>query len=327
MAAIACGAVYVVLNPPRPVITRVTSEPPSRLLPYEEQIARTRDAPAAPAPQNPAAAPAAAAPAASAPAKAAPEQAAAPKPDTQVAGTAHGKAGSQDGEAMPPTQDPDANVVAPPDGGNASDQAALPPDDGGGQDDGSGQYDVTAVPPGAAPPGDPYANAPYGPRPNVYGPPQKGPSGPSAYGPPPQDGPYGQGGPYGQAPQDGAYDQPPQGGAYGAPGEPSEEWVQVLVSGAGMYGTASEDAPMLFAFPYGRRLKVVSRYEGWVEVTDPQSATTGWMKAGHVAPIAAPGVSAEQVDAGYEDERRPGWLRRHGGGLGDIISRALGGGF
>ena len=63
------------------------------------------------------------------------------------------------------------------------------------------------------------------------------------------------------------------------PDEEPQEWVQVLVSGAGMHGAASEDAPALFAFPYGRNLRVVSRYEGWVEVTDPQSAATGWMKA------------------------------------------------
>src|SRR4029079_19839556 len=74
------------------------------------------------------------------------------------------------------------------------------------------------------------------------------------------------------------YGQGPDGAPQGAPGGPQEEWVQVLISGAGMYGTASEDAPMLFAFPYGRRLKVVSHYQGWVEVTDPQSTTTGWMK-------------------------------------------------
>ena len=323
----------MVLNPPQPVITRVTSEPPSRLLPYEQQIARTRDAPA-PQPdaaQDHAAAPAKATPAASTPAAAAPGQAAAPKPDAQAAAPREnaatpgdGNAGNPNGAGLPPAEDAAANdrTALPPDDTDAGGQAALPPDDGGGQDDGSGQYDVTAVPPGAAPPGDPY-----GPPPNAYGPPQKGPAGPSAYGAPPQGGAYGQDGPYGQEPQGGAYDQPPPGGPYGAPGEPSEEWVQVLVSGAGMYGTASEDAPMLFAFPYGRRLRVVSHYEGWVEVTDPQSATTGWMKAGHVAPIAAPGGPAEQIDAGYEEEQRPGWLRRHSGGLGDIISRALGGGF
>ena len=39
------------------------------------------------------------------------------------------------------------------------------------------------------------------------------------------------------------------------PEDEPQEWVQVLVSGAGMHGAASEDAPALFAFPYGRGLK------------------------------------------------------------------------
>lgn len=116
------------------------------------------------------------------------------------------------------------------------------------------------------------------------------------------------------------------------PGEPQEEpqeWVQVLVSGAGMHGTASEDAPALFAFPYGRTLRVVSRYEGWVEVTDPQSAATGWMKAQYLAPMAAP-RAPDEMEAMYDDEprRRRGWFRRNGGvgGFADMINRALGGG-
>ena len=107
-----------------------------------------------------------------------------------------------------------------------------------------------------------------------------------------------------------------------------EEFVQVLVSGVGMHGAPTDDAPMLFAFPYGRTLRVVSRYEGWVEVTDPQSAATGWMKAQYLAPAMAPGApqEAEQM---YDDDEPRGrsrrWLRRHGGGLGDMIGRALGG--
>ena len=110
-------------------------------------------------------------------------------------------------------------------------------------------------------------------------------------------------------------------------GEP-QEWVQVLVSGAGMHGAASDDAPALFSFPYGRTLRVVSRYQGWVEVTDPQSAATGWMKAQYLAPVAAPG-DPQQSEAMYEDERprRRGWFRRNGGGLADMINRALGGGY
>lgn len=114
------------------------------------------------------------------------------------------------------------------------------------------------------------------------------------------------------------------------PSEPQEEpqeWVQVLVSGAGMHSAASDDAPALFAFPYGRTLRVVSHYEGWVEVTDPQSAATGWMKAQYLAPMAAP-RPPEETESMYDDERprRRGWFRRHGGGLADMINRAIGGG-
>jgi hypothetical protein len=110
------------------------------------------------------------------------------------------------------------------------------------------------------------------------------------------------------------------------PQDQPQEWVQVLVSGAGMHGAATEDSPALFAFPYGRTLRVVSRYEGWVEVTDPQSAATGWMKAQYLAPVAAPGTRQE-YEARYEDEprrKRRRWLRRHGGALGDFIGRAIG---
>jgi len=110
-----------------------------------------------------------------------------------------------------------------------------------------------------------------------------------------------------------------------------QEWVQVLVSGAGMHGAASEDSPALFAFPYGRTLRVVSRYEGWVEVTDPQSAATGWMKAQYLAPTSPPGMRQEQNAEQTYDEDMPRWkrrwLRRHGGGLGDLIGRAIEGDF
>ena len=111
------------------------------------------------------------------------------------------------------------------------------------------------------------------------------------------------------------------------PEEEPQEWVQVLVSGAGMHGAASEDAPALFAFPYGRTLRVVSRYENWVEVTDPQSAATGWMKAQYLAPAPAPGAPP-QSDAWYDDQQprqRHGWFQRNGGGFADMINRALGG--
>jgi hypothetical protein len=111
------------------------------------------------------------------------------------------------------------------------------------------------------------------------------------------------------------------------PEDEPQEWVQVLVSGAGMQSAASEDAPALFAFPYGRTLRVVSRYENWVEVTDPQSAATGWMKAQYLAPAPPPGAPP-QSDAWYDDQQpreRRGWFQRNGGGFADMINRALGG--
>ncbi len=126
------------------------------------------------------------------------------------------------------------------------------------------------------------------------------------------------------APGEGADAADPNAPPPGGPGEGSDQWVQVLVSGAGMYASASDDASMLFAFPYGRNLRVVSRYENWVEVADPQSAATGWMKAQYLAPAAAPGAPAE-VDAGDEDEQPRGWFHRRPGGLADVISRVLGG--
>ena len=91
----------------------------------------------------------------------------------------------------------------------------------------------------------------------------------------------------------------------------------------------SERLPMLFAFPYGRNLRVVSHYGDWVEVTDPKSAATGWMKSDEVSPIAPPGAGPSQTEA-YVQGPPPeegGWFRRRRGGFADMINRALGGGF
>ena len=296
IAGLACGAIYVVLSP-QPTIKRTASAPPPRLLPYEKQISKAPE-PAA-APQESASEGHAISPVETETVKAA------PKPDAQAAAAAEESAetqadhGAQENAgssgAMPPSEDADANdgtAMTPDDGVNPADQTALPPDSG------DGSYEVTAVPPGAAPPGGPYGDAPQG----------------APYGAAPPNAPYGAGAPYG-----------PDGAGQGEPGEGPGEWVQVLVSGAGMYATASDDAPMLFAFPYGRGLKVVSRYENWVEVTDPQSSATGWMKSQYLAPVAAAPGPPEET-AGYEDAR-PGWFRRHRNGLADLIGRALGGGF
>jgi Bacterial SH3 domain len=201
--------------------------------------------------------------------------------------------------------DQDAPGAAPADEAPASDHdmAALPPDDGAGANN---------------PDALPWQHA----------------------GPPAHRGAPGMGADAGDPSGEGQYDDPdPMAAVPGDDADPNvwpedpqqqaQEWVQVLVSGTGMRGTPSDDSPLLFAFPYGRTLRVVSRYEGWVEVTDPQSAATGWMKAQYLAPIAAPGTPQES-EALYDDNEprwRRSWLRRHGGGLGDLIGRALGGGF
>ena len=103
----------------------------------------------------------------------------------------------------------------------------------------------------------------------------------------------------------------------------------MLVSGASMRATATDDAPMLFAFPYGRNLKVVSHYGDWVEVTDPKSAATGWMKNAEVSPIAPRGTGPSPTEAygTQPPEDQGGWFRRRRGGFADMINRALGGGF
>jgi hypothetical protein len=214
------------------------------------------------------------------------------------------------GEANPAELAPAeaAQGAAPSDGAPAPsehDMAALPPDDGSQADDPDAlpwQHAGRPEHPGA--PGMGAEADPSADEPGQY----DEPSGPMAAVP-------------GEDADPNAWPEDPQ-----AP----QEFVQVLVSGAGMGATPSDDAPALFAFPYGRTLRVVSRYQGWVEVTDPQSATTGWMKAEYLAPTAAPGTP-QQAEQMYGDDDTPRWrrrwLRRHGGALGDLIGRAINGDF
>ncbi|MET0381076.1 MAG: hypothetical protein ABWZ94_04175 [Methyloceanibacter sp.] len=198
-------------------------------------------------------------------------------------------------------------------------QAPLPPETvTGAPAEAQGGTEMAALPPGEDEPGDPNA-LPWQ-RPS----PPNAPPGMEAEADAPMP------------PPPGAYDEPydpydPQAGLpeevdpNGLPAEEPQEWVQVLVSGAGMHGAASDDAPMLFAFPYGRVLRVVSRYEGWVEVTDPQSAATGWMQAHLLAPARPPGPPGVEAFYGEEPREHPSWLRRQGDGFADMINRALGG--
>jgi hypothetical protein len=90
-----------------------------------------------------------------------------------------------------------------------------------------------------------------------------------------------------------------------------------------MRSEATDEAPLLFAFPYGRTLQVASRGEGWVEVMDPKSGATGWMKAAY---LAAPRYTAlQQTEAAFEPPWRRRWMRRQRRGVSDFFERAFGG--
>ncbi len=295
IGAIACGAIFMVLSP-QPKIKRTTSPPP-RPLAYEQRLA-TPQPEAAPGKSGPPQKeispveplPVEAAPAETAPGETAPAasvETAAPEPDAQDAAAAE--------ESAPDAGAPTADNPA------SSDETPLPSAenaDGASQDRPGPPDQMAAWPREGADPSQPVA-------------PGEGADASDPNAPP-------------VAPGEGADASDPNAPP-GEPGEGADEWVQVLVSGAGMYATASDDAPMLFAFPYGRGLKVVSRYQDWVEVTDPQSAATGWMKSSYLAPVAAAPGPPGEVDAGYQDEQPRGWFRRRPGGLADVISRALGG--
>jgi hypothetical protein len=212
---------------------------------------------------------------------------------------------------MPPMPDPNA-----PSDGNA------PPDDG------AGPYADT--PPNSQNDAGPYADTPpnseYGAGPYADTPPNsENGGGPYADMPPNSD--QGANGPSQWYDQNGDTQGQGEADQQGPDGYPAYggDWVQVVVSGAAMRASAAEDAPMLFAFPYGRNLRVVSRYEGWVEVTDPQSAATGWMQEGFLAPAGTvqPGYGQDQA---YDEpgRRHPGLLQP--GGFADLIHRAFGGG-
>ena len=174
------------------------------------------------------------------------------------------------------------------------------------------QQDPNAPPP----PGDPY-----GQQQDAYAPPPGDPYDPQNNLYPPRQDPYGgQADPYGGQPA--PYGQPQQG-QWG--GQPGEEWVQVVGSGSGMRATADIDAPILFAFPYGRQLKVVSRNADWVEVTDPNSSAKGWMPAHALAPSQGPNAPGYGQQAFEEPpQERRGFFQR--GGFGGMINRAFGGG-
>jgi hypothetical protein len=203
-----------------------------------------------------------------------------------------------------------------------------PPPQGQGQGYGPGQpYDRTA----AANPNPNFGQRPYpgggGSAAQQGGYPGYPPPQPSAQQQYPPGGQYPPGQvQQGQYPPPGQY-APGQGQqpGYGARpyGQPQQEWAKVIVSGSGMRLNASEDSPVLFAFPYGRDLKVVSRNGEWVEVADPNSNAKGWIQAYALGPSAGPPQYGQAGD--YYGEQPFEQPRRRRGGFVDMINRAFGG--
>ncbi len=117
-----------------------------------------------------------------------------------------------------------------------------------------------------------------------------------------------------------------------APDQGQAEWANVVASAA-VHSAPSAQAPMIYALPAGRQLRVLAHSNGWAQVQDPSSGATGWVEARVLASGSAPGgrpgygnpyEDAYADDGQGQDDWR--WQRRNRrGGFGDFIRRALGG--
>ena len=217
-------------------------------------------------------------------------------------------------QAVPPAGDPNLPWS------RQQAQPAGPPEQYGAgqpQDPGTQQ----PQPYGQGPQGyDPQGQYPQGQTPQGYDTQGQNPQSQNPQGQYPQ-GPY----PEGQDPQGQAWNgQAPEPGQ--DDGQQQEQWVR-LVGSASMHSNPNDESAMLFAFPAGRTLRVVSQTEGWVEVTDPQSAATGWIRTDYVQGSYAPGQQQAYQEPVYEEQPRQGrgWFRRNTGGLTDMIERAFSG--
>jgi SH3-like domain-containing protein len=81
------------------------------------------------------------------------------------------------------------------------------------------------------------------------------------------------------------------------------ERVKVSQSTATVRAAPTSESAMLFAFPYGRELRVMSREQGWVQIMDPGSKQVGWIEENAVTPSGA----EQQQEA--ENQAPPGASR------------------
>jgi hypothetical protein len=83
----------------------------------------------------------------------------------------------------------------------------------------------------------------------------------------------------------------PPADAVALPSEPPDDGKgEILLTTrlSSIYGSPSASAPVLYAFPAGRRLRVIGREGGFARIKDLQSGATGWVDER----ILAPGTAA-----------------------------------
>lgn len=121
-----------------------------------------------------------------------------------------------------------------------------------------------------------------------------------------------------------------------------DRWVRVAGTEAVMRSDAKASAPMIVAFPVGRKLSVLAEDDDWTKVAEPNSGTTGWIAADQLdKPGEARIARLDRGDRGIREGRRADdtgdWAlemedgppetradRRRTGPLGGLLRRALG---
>jgi hypothetical protein len=63
--------------------------------------------------------------------------------------------------------------------------------------------------------------------------------------------------------------------------------MRVARPGAKVLAGPSDEAAMLFGFPEGREMRVLSRESGWVQIVDLESKQMGWIAESALAPAEA----------------------------------------
>lgn len=103
--------------------------------------------------------------------------------------------------------------------------------------------------------------------------------------------------------QDGTQTAASDTGAANDQGQRTSERVRVARPGAKVVSGPSDEATMLFGFPEGRELRVLSRQPGWVQIMDPESQQAGWITESSLAPVAAEKKNEKQKEAAAPQRR------------------------